>query len=222
LPPRAVPTYLYGLILQRNAARVPADLTGLGDAPVRLLPCGDAAAIVSDASGPPRSADLGAIRAHDRVLRAVARHAITVAAVRFGQQFSSDVDLCREVVSRTSTTLALLEDHDGLMEMRLLLPDEAMPEADAPTPEVGPGRAYLESLRRTHAVPGLSLRDALGPVVRAERVERLREAGGVAFAHLVRAEDGARYREAVASLPALAEAKVIGPLPLYSFGEADE
>jgi hypothetical protein len=217
-----VPTYLYGLILQRNAARVPADLTGISDAPVRLLSCGNAAAIVSDATEPPRSADLGAIRTHDRVLRAVAGNAITVAAVRFGQQFSSDGDLCSEVESRTSTTVALLEECDGSMEMRLLLPDDSLPPADEPSPESGPGRAYLERLRRAHAVPGLSLRAVLGPLVRAERVERLRDAGGVAFAHLVRAEDAARYREAVASLPALTDAKVIGPLPLYSFGEADE
>ena len=217
-----MPTYLYGLILRRNAARVPGDLTGIGDALVRLLPCGEAAAIVSDSRNPAASADLGAIRAHDRVLRAVAGHAITVAAVRFGQRFPSDAELCREVEARTPATVALLEQRDGSMEMRLLLPEEALPAVNEPSEGTGPGRAYLESLRRSHTIPGLSLRDALGPVVQAERVERLRESGGVAFAHLVRADDAARYREAVASLPALAEARVIGPLPLYSFGDTDE
>ena len=217
-----MPTYLYGLILQRNAARVAADVVGIDDARVRLLSCGDAVAIVSDSHEPVRSTDLGAIRAHDRVLRAVATQAVTVAAVRFGQRFSSDAELCGEVATRTSATVALLEQHDGSMEMHLLLPEDALPEPEDASEVVGPGRAYLESLRRSHTVPGLSLRDALGPVVQAERVERLQGSGGVAFAHLVRAEDADRYREAVGSLPALADARVIGPLPLYSFGDADE
>jgi hypothetical protein len=98
----------------------------------------------------------------------------------------------------------------------MTLPEQDAPDAGAQTP----GRAYLEGLRASNRVAGLALRGALGPVVRDERVEELPRASGVAFAHLIMRGDEAEYREAVASQPALAHAKVVGPLALYSFAEA--
>ena len=65
----------------------------------------------------------------------------------------------------------------------------------------------------------MSLADALGRVIRAERVEELPKARGVVFAHLVTRDELPAYRSAIAALPSLSAAKLVGPLALYSFAE---
>jgi hypothetical protein len=42
---------------------------------------------------------------------------------------------------------------------------------------------------------------------------------GVAFSHLVKRDEMDEYRAAISALPALADAKVVGPLALYGFAE---
>ena len=209
-------TYLYGLILGRNAHLVPAHITGIHGATVAVIPCDGVSALVSSVESA-SSADLDAIRAHDHAMQAVVHHGATASAVRFGQTFRDEDEMRRHVAERAATLATTLEDLDGCVEMRLLmtLPAEAAP---AP-PASSPGRAYLESLRGSARVAGLALRDALGPVVRAERVEELPRAAGVAFAHLIRRADEQRYRDAVAALTSLQDATIVGPLALYAFAE---
>jgi hypothetical protein len=105
--------------------------------------------------------------------------------------------------------------------MRLLIPgvdEDPTPELEK---EMGPGRAYLESLRASREqMDHLGLRGAIGPSVRAEVVERLPGSRGVVFAHLVPREQLEDYRAAISTLPALADANVVGPLALYSFAES--
>ena len=211
-------TWLYGLILPRNAERVPGELAGIGDAPVRLLRCETVTAVVSTIAAQVSRSHVAAMRAHDRVLRAIAQQSVTVAAVRFGQSFVSDADACVALATRHAEKNTL-EQLDGCVEMRLLLPHDATAVPEPPAQESGPGRAYLEGLRRQRSVPGVSLRAALGPLVKQECVERLEMEGGagVVFAHLINAADVDRYRGAIGELPALVEARVLGPLPLYSF-----
>lgn len=211
-------TWLYGLILPRNAERVPSGLAGIGDTPVRLLSCGPVTAVVGSVEQPARRSQVEAVRAHDRVLRAIAQQSVTVAAVRFGQSFASDDEACDELSARTADVHGL-EQMDGRVEMRLLLPHHAVTIPEPSLEDAGPGRAYLESLRQHQPLPGVSLRAALGPLIQRERVERLTVEGGeaVVFAHLISAADVHRYRAAVTELPALAEARVLGPLPLYAF-----
>lgn len=218
-----MPTLLYGLTLAGEGA--PESPVGVGAARVRELPAGGLRAIVSTVSGKP-SPSVETIREHDRVLRDYVRAGATVAAVRFGQVFADDAACAAEIPARASRIDALLREHQGCVEMRVLLPaaDDARPVA--PAEPVGPGRAYLESLRARGAVsPGLALAPAVGPAIRAERVEGFTspsgDARGVAFAHLVHRDDLPAYREALRSLPALAEARVVGPLPLYSFAEPE-
>ncbi|HYC51629.1 MAG TPA: GvpL/GvpF family gas vesicle protein [Gemmatimonadaceae bacterium] len=223
MPPllRAVPICLYGLILPRNTPRVPSGINGIDVSPTRVLACGPVAAIVSTIDGIPKRRDLSALRAHDAVLRAIAEAGITVAAVRFGQIFAGDADVCAEVAQRAESVVPTLERLDGCVEMRLILSTDVLPPREsAPSPEGGPGRAYLERLRSGSRITGVSLRDALGPAVRDERVEALRGAEGVTFAHLVHMSDVPTYRDAVAGLPMLSDAHVAGPLPLYSFSTA--
>jgi len=171
----------------------------------------------------PGSATLEDVRAHDAVLQSVVDAGATAVAVRFGQSFDNDAHTCAHVDERGERALAVLREYEGCIEMRLLLAEEvqaAEPTAMSQSEAVGPGRAYLEHARAERdRIEGLALRGALGPVVRAERVQVLPRGRGVAFAHLVRREDIDSYHEAVAALPALADAVVVGPLALYSFAE---
>lgn len=227
-----MPSYLYGLILARNASRVPTDAVGIQGSAVRVLNCGELGAIVGSIERLPARATLEDVRAHDRVLQAIVDNGLTAAAVRFGQSFANDDDVRRHVIERAEQLSRVLEEYDGCVEMRLLLTHPPKPSV-APVPStqetldagrwsatIGPGRAYLEEVKSAgERTERLALRGALGPVVRAERVEELPKSRGVAFSHLIRRSEEAGYREAVAALPALGDARVVGPLALYSFAE---
>jgi Gas vesicle synthesis protein GvpL/GvpF len=219
-----VATYLYGLILAGNAQRVPAAV-GIGGTEVRVIRCGVLAAIVSTVDEIPPRPSFDDVRTHDAVLQAAVDRGCTTAAVRFRQTFDDDDEACRHVREHGERLVRLLEDYDGCVEMRVLLP-ESHEVATRPTPPsseqgIGPGRAYLEALRAeaTSRSTDLALAAALGATIRAERVEELPKSRGVVFAHLVDRAALPAYREAIAALPSLSEAKLVGPLPLYSFAE---
>lgn len=222
-------TYLYGLILTRNAHLVPSHITGIAGGTVRVLDCGDLGAIVSTLE---RDVDrsLDAVRAHDHALQSVVHHGATAAAGRFGQAFPSE-DATREHVTAHGRRVAdVLTTWDGCVEMRLLLPGGVVDRgtahssaADAPKvaqTASGAGTAYLERVRAERgALSGLALRSALGPVVRAEAIEELPRRRGIAFTHLIDRSAEQDYRDAVASVPALGDATLVGPLALHTFSE---
>jgi hypothetical protein len=221
-----VATYLYGLVLDRNAHLIPAHITGIGGAVVRVVACGRLGAIASSLEHAPSRPSLDDVRAHDHALQAVVHHGSTAAAVRFGQSFAGDDDMRSHLSERAERAGRLLEDFDGCVEMRVLLRlDLERPAAPTVDDEIGPGRAYLERLRsersRKH-VEGLGLRDAVGPVIRAERVEELPMGRGVVFSHLIARNQEPEYRDALDGLPSLIGARVLGPLALYSFAEPTE
>lgn len=219
-----MPSYLYGLVPGADRPRMPSDLRGLGDAPVRVAPCGPLGAIVSDVARAP-AALVDDVTRHDRVLRDAVAAGCTVLASRFGQTFRDDLELCREVSAHGALATRILAEHDGCVEMRILVAGAAVSPSPAPTPAAakseGPGRAYLERLRRQSAArnPAFSIRAGIGAIVRAEHVESLPGGAGVAVAHLVARPDLPAWRDAIGRLPALATSRVIGPLPLYSFAE---
>jgi hypothetical protein len=208
--------YLYGLILARNAHLVPSHILGIRGSTLDVVSCDGLAALVSRVESA-SSHDLDAVRGHDHAIQSVVHHGATATAVRFGQTFADEAELRRHVGEHATTLTATLEALDGCVEMRLLmhLQPQPAPAADA----TSPGTAYLESLRGSNRVAGLALRGALGPIVRGERVEELPRATGVAFAHLIRREDEAEYRDSVATQPSLADATIVGPLALYAFAE---
>ncbi|MEX2153132.1 MAG: GvpL/GvpF family gas vesicle protein [Gemmatimonadaceae bacterium] len=217
-------SYLYGLVLDHNAHLVPAHITGLGSTVLRVVECKGLGALVSTLERAP-ARNLDDVRAHDHALQSVVHHGATAAAVRFGQTFASDDDVRTHVAERGERIARVLQDCDGCVEMRLLLahvPNEHQAKL-APDRELGPGRAYLEGLRgSTERLKSLGLHEAFGSVVRAERLEELPKNRGVVFSHLIRRTDEVEYREAVSSFPALAEARIVGPLALYSFAEPAE
>lgn len=215
-----MPTYLYGLVLSRNAGRVPADVTGLDRSPVRVVVCDELAALVSTVDKAPARHDLESIAIHDRAASQVVRHATTVAASRFGQIFGDDTALCVEL-SSSQRLRATLERYDGFGEMRITMRQVSAPptpERAPAAPQDSPGRAYLQSLREklTPQAP-VDLRPILGDLVLEERVERRKDLQTIA--HLVRFDDAARYRLALRAHPALAGASVTGPHALYAFAE---
>ena len=215
-------TYLYGLLLDRNAHLVPAHIGGLGGALLRVVSCDRVGALVSTVAQPPRSANVDDLRAHDHALQAVVHHGATVASVRFGQLFADDDDLRDWVARLDAKVVDALERRDGCVEMRLLLAVDPEPTSQSPQ-QVGPGTAYLEQLRgASERLKGLALRGALGPVVLREHVEAIAGGRGAAFSHLIRRQDESAYREAVAGHPALGEATLVGPLAFYSFAGTDD
>ena len=223
-----MPTYLYGLILTRNAERVPTDVVGIDQAPVRVVVCDTLAALVSTIDALPARQNLEALAAHDRATWMVARAAVTAAASRFGQAFSDDRTLCRELATFTARLVDTLTRYDGYGEMRIVMTAPAPP---APPDTTGgarparvashdaPGRAYLESIRETMPRPPVDFRGLLGDVVAEERVER--RGGLQTISHLVRFENQQRYRTALDVHPALSGAALTGPHALYSFAEPD-
>ena len=216
-------TYLYGLIRDADAARVPG-VAGLQGGPVRTIRCGAIAGIASTVEADRVTPSAELIRAHDGVLRAVAEAGITALPIRFAQTFSSDDAPCEYLRDRPQLARTL-ETYSGCVEMHVVMSTAAgqldwarAPSATASPETRGPGAEYLESVRAAQARRAdFTLKPMLGPVVRAENPTLLAEGRGVSFAHLIQREDIEAYREAVASFPALAEAQVVGPLPLYSF-----
>jgi hypothetical protein len=193
---------------------------------VRVVTCNELAALVSTLDRRPERASLDDVRAHDRALQSIVHHGCTAAAVRFGQTFGSDDEMRRHLRERAERLARLLEEYDGCVEMRLLLADviELEEPVAPPDPATGPGRVYLDRLKGAASqqrLEKLALHAALGPVVRAERVEGLGNRS-VVFSHLIRRADEADYRAAVAALPALSSAVIVGPLALYSFAEPTE
>jgi len=173
---------------------------------------------------------LDQVRAHDHALQAAVHHGATAVAVRFGQAFDSDTQLRDDVRERGKDAKSVLEKCDGCVEMRVLV---AVPEGESSEPEQridpdSPGTSYLTNLGRgSKASRDLAskwaLRAALGPAVLAERVEALPKSRGAVFSHLIKRDEESVYRAAIGLHPALAEAKVVGPLALYAFADpADE
>jgi hypothetical protein len=217
-----VRTYLYGLILARSAHVVPAHITGVAGSAVRVLHCDKVGAIVSTLDQMPGRANLDDVRAHDHALQAVVHHGATAAAGRFGQTFDSDAEARRHVIEHGGRVNRLLEEFDGCVEMRLLFanPPASAPPPERPATDFGPGREYLEQIRGArNAYDHLALRQALGPLIRAEKVEALPKARGVAFSHLIERSRETEYRSAIMALPALAVGTVVGPLAIYTFAE---
>jgi hypothetical protein len=215
-----VPTYLYGLLLARNAHLVPAHITGIGGSGVRVLDCAALGAIVSSVDRAPARA-LEDVRAHDHALQSVVHHGATAAAGRFGQTFPDDRETRSHVIEQAERIARVLGEWDGCVEMRVLIAATQTGEGARPSEgSAGPGRAYLERVKADRdALSHLALRDALGSLIRGEKVEQLPNARGVAFSHLIERGAERAYRAAIGAMPALAGGTVVGPLALYAFAE---
>ena len=235
-------THLYCLLPPTSLAAMPAGLTGIDGAPVRVLSMDRVVAWVSDtqprAKGPSLVADeaIAGIREHDAVVEAALGTGLTPVPARFGQRFVTD-EACADGIDRNATAIAaLLAAVQGFVEMTLILaPSTKRVVADLipVLPEMvgeGAGRKYLESLRAREAATG-SVRQALDAL--AQRVgeatqefvrrvsvhENLAKMPMRAISHLIARDLVDRYRESLAAVLMTGDYRfiVVGPRAPYSF-----
>jgi hypothetical protein len=113
------PLYIYGLIAADEAVSAcPGGLTGLAGAPVRLLSCGDLAALVGQAGGEPIARTRRNLLAHTSVLETAHRHA-TVLPLRFGTVAPAEAAVRAVVAANRALFAQALHGVAGRIELGL-------------------------------------------------------------------------------------------------------
>jgi Gas vesicle synthesis protein GvpL/GvpF len=237
--------HVYGVV--SAATRLPADLRGRRDAPVRLVVHGDLAAVVSeiDADARLRRNDL---LAHARVLDSIVESS-TVLPMRFGVIVETDEEVALNILEAGKASLtALLDSLDGVVQLTVKAyhdQDQALRHLLREHPELRELRdqaavspvPYHSQLRLGEAIAvGLDvLADADATMLYeqlsglAERIV-LEEVTGknqiLDAALLVQRGARARTDEGIArlsrTLPDRLRLRYIGPLPPYSFVDGEQ
>ena len=206
--------------------------TGLAGEPLRIVTCGDLAAVVGEMQDTP-AVDARTLQAHDAVVRAVAQNADAILPTRFGC-FVKDETALRDALQPRARELGeALGVVRGCEQMtvRVYGTDAATPPADepaagGPAEPARPGTDYLVSRqrerRRAREVPELDpVRPALAMLVREERAQRHHTPPLLASVyHLIERGQAAAYQEtltrAAASLGGV-RVSATGPWPPYAF-----
>lgn len=231
-------THLYCVLPHEMRGAMPPGLSGLAGERVRALLVDGLVAWVSDvARAVPVSVE--GVRAHDAVVEAALDMGTTPVPARFGQRFDSD-DACREALrNRAASVESLLADVQGSVEMTLIITPSTrrmIRDLEPVLPEMfdtetgGPGRRYLDSLRKREAVTGAvksvmdelvrALSRAAGSLVkRATMLEQVSPLPIRTISHLVARADVAAYKAAVSAIEVGGELRflLIGPRAPYSF-----
>lgn len=234
--------YVYGIT--RSGHPLPGRQSGVGGsgAPVRLLPTGRLAAVVSDAPAGLRARRRD-LTAHQGLLLALAETG-PVLPMRFGMVAPDEASVLRQLASEERIHLAALELLDGCLEMNL----KAFPveHSLAALIREDPQVRRLREQARRH--PGYEADLRLGEAVAAGLTRRAAEAatrildelravagtwtrgpevtGCVLNASFLvpRSETG-RFHDVVnrgtAALRDRVELRITGPLPCYSFVDCD-
>jgi hypothetical protein len=216
--------YVYALL---GEAPSPDAGAGLRAEPLRVVRVGDLLVAVGEMTERP-SVSEATLRAHDAVVRRLAGAVDAILPVRFGSLLSESslADLLTARGRELSEALALVAGREQ-MTLRVLgdAPAPVDPAPDDAGPDtLGPGTRYLAARRaewrRGREAPELaSLRPALAPLVRAERVTRHDTPPLLASVyHLIDRGAAAAYRAAV-DHAGLAPVRVTasGPWPPYAF-----
>lgn len=209
---------------------------GAGDPLVeglRRLDMGPVAAIVGDLEAPAVTPE--ALAAHDAVVRRLAERLPALLPARFGQMVPDEATLSAWIAAREKDVVEALALVQGCVQMTLRV--FAGPEAvEQPDPvaedlpeDLGPGARFLHARRdaaaRARALPEIApLREALRPLLRAERIERAEPEGpgrlrATAYDLVPRGEADAYTRTVAETAPHLAGWRVTatGPWPPYAF-----
>jgi hypothetical protein len=220
-----VSLYLYALT--RAGAGDPLD-EGL-----RRLDVGPVAAIVGDLEAPAVTPET--LAAHDAVVRRLAERLPALLPARFGQTVPDESALSAWLADRERDLVEALNLVEGCIQMTLRVfagpdtPEAPLPETVPLSEDLGPGARFLHARRDTaaqaRALPEIaSLREALRPLLRAERVERAASGTpgrlrATAYDLVARAEADAYTRTVAETAPRLAGWRVTatGPWPPYAF-----
>ena len=155
-------THLYCILPGETQNALPPDLSGVDGARVRTLPVDHMVAWVSDVEREvPISVE--GVRVHDAVVEAALDTGSTPVPARFGQRFASDA-ACRDALaSRAASLQTVVATVQGFVEMTLILTPSTrrmLRELEPVLPELiegetlGPGKAYLRTLRAREAATG--------------------------------------------------------------------
>jgi hypothetical protein len=210
--------YVYALVPRGLGA--PLGL-GLSDEDLLLLPLEALDAVVGEVDDRPSIAP-ASLRAHDEVVRRVARASDAILPFRFGAMVTSARELEEGLAPRLDALASALERTRGCDQMTLRIYAAGAEPREAPAAAASPGTRWLRSRAAMQRVPELdAVRDELGPLARAEVVEPhdtppLR----ASVFHLVPRARERDYRARVDSLAAkIAPSRVAatGPWPPYAF-----
>lgn len=222
--------YLYGIVkagLREGLGRGLAgeDLRLAGDGPAAL------SAIAGEIEEPPRP-EPASLAAHDAVVRRLAELAPALLPARFGQWLPDERALTDWLAAHARELAEGLSQVAGCVQMTLRIFSDADAPEPPPEPPVvssaaGPGTRYLEQRRRDaehqRSLPEIApLREALRPLLKAERIERPATPGRLrATAYdLIAREAASDYTRLVAeAAPRLGSWHVTasGPWPTYAF-----
>ena len=212
--------------------------TGLAGEPLRLVRGGGVLAVVGELPVLPEvSAD--ALSAHDATVRRMARLVSAILPVRFGQSMPDERSLVSWLTARDKSLGKALARVEGCVQMTLRVFGNADSLAQGSHPGLpndalraqGPGTHYLEERRRAaeraRSLPEIApLREALRPLLRAERIERSLGYGllvGSAYDLIDRGEAGEYARLVAEMAPKLSTFRISasGPSPPYAFAPGE-
>lgn len=222
--------YLYALTGAEPAAPLGAGLAG---EPLRWVGEGSLGAILGEIGEKP-SVSPESLASHDAVVQRLAASLPALLPARFGQTVPDERTLIDWISRRRKELEEALALVEGCVQMTLRVfagpdaPEEVpLPGARSGEEPLGPGARYmqarLEAAARARSLPEIApLREALRPLLRAERIERAASAGRLrATAYdLVQRGEAATYARTVAeTAPRLGVWKVTatGPWPPYAF-----
>jgi hypothetical protein len=199
---------------------------GLQGEVLKLVPCGDAAAVIGDVEAPLRPNKTGLER-HDALMRAIASAAPAALPARFGWVVR-DSDRLRHLVSASGISfrdsLRLVSGREQ-MTLRIRIAPKTGTSRVAPRsdPTLGPGTRYLNARRGRVQIPQdpvlRAIRRRLAALIRGERV-RLNDAGLVILYHLIARGQSAAYLDSVRAFSKRhpdVELTASGPFPPYAF-----
>jgi hypothetical protein len=218
-------------IVPREPKKLPA--RGVCGERLSVVDCGEVRAVTGDVEGPP-ALDETSLRAHDAVVREIAAHIDALLPVRFGTVVPDAAALAGLLDPHASDLADALALVQGREQMTLRVFVEGRPRGLTPVPiepgpdeaASGPGARYLARLLRAHraarSVPEIGpLRDALAPLVVAERLEAQERPPLVASVyHLIRRGDAPAYGVVIDRAHRLcpgARVSSSGPWPPWAF-----
>ena len=237
--------YLYGLVRAPVAIAVPKT-PGVDGARVRLLEHGSLAGIVSDLPDAEFRAQRGDLLAHSDVLQEVVETA-DVLPMRFGTVFLSPDELLTDFVDPNQDDLSRMLDRLGgaievqvkgeyepdLVAEEIFSRDRTIQKLQARARDRGDvdskievGRRFATLLDQSRYADGRAIIDALAPLANDTAVgSAAGEYGVVNASFLVQRDALNRFEDALeessASLTPRVKLRHIGPLPPYSFVDAE-